>query len=452
MDKEIILNRVNELSATQLASFIKQGIVTLEELRKTELLDNTVRRAINGVLAADNKADDDSWEMVRISNDSTLVEWIDQNPSSKHIQDAIEKVKELRNEREKKQLQKQGVLDTIRRNPNHYNVKDIQRFLQSDTISERDLIEYCNVPQSAIDNLSEIKAPVLNLGTTPEAIADGYTEVYFWGYPGSGKTCALGAILHMADKKGYLNIAVGPGNRYASQLKSIFSDDGVANDYLPAPSPVETTQYLPFTLKRPNEKYSRSVSLIELSGEVFRCFAYQNAGEAFPTRSHENTFNSLNKFLKSNNRKVHFFFIDFDRGNKPDHEGMNQSGYLAAASTYFKNNEVFGKTTDAIYIVLTKSDLMMDENGNPIPLEKRVEYAKRHLSGHNYLSFVNTLKDICVHYSINGKKLTVEPFSLGKVYFRDICSFDGTSAANILDILMDRITGTKKSVLDVFNL
>lgn len=450
MDKQYILNHVNEFSAEQLSNFIKEGHVTLEELRKTELLDNSMRKAILRLLEAEAKADDDSWEKVRFGTEITLIDWINNNPNNKHVQDAKDRVKYLQEERQKILSQKQGILDIIRRNPNHYNAKDIRNFLNNGTISELELREYCHVPQSAIDNLDKIKAPNLNIGKTPDSIPDGYTEVYFWGYKGSGKTCALGAVLHMAEKKGYLNIATGPGNRYAMQLKNIFSDDGVANDFLPAPSPVETTQYLPFTLKNPNERQSRSVSLIELSGEVFLCFAHKNAGEPFPTQSHENTFNSLNKFLKSNNRKVHFFFIDFDRENKPDDNGMTQSDYLAAASTYFKNNAVFGKTTDAIYVVLTKSDLMIDESGNPIPKDKRVEYAKKHLTGHNYLAFVNTLKDNCKKYSINGKKLTVEPFSLGKVYFKDICNFDGTAAANIVEILMERIAGTKKSILGEF--
>jgi hypothetical protein len=148
---------------------------------------------------------------------------------------------------------------------------------------------------------------------------------------------------------------------------------------------------------------------------------------------------------------VHFFFVDYDRENKPDDDGIKQSDYLAAAATYFKKNAVFGKTTDAIYVVLTKSDLLLDENGNHISKDKRVEYAKKHLSGHNYESFVNALKGNCKKHSINGGRLTVEPFSLGKVFFRDICDFDGTAAANIIDILMERIAGTKKSILDVFN-
>jgi hypothetical protein len=94
---------------------------------------------------------------------------------------------------------------------------------------------------------------------------------------------------------------------------------------------------------------------------------------------------------------------------------------------------------------------MLDDSGNPVPKDKSIEYAKKHLSGHNYLAFVNTLKANCKKYSINDGKLTVEPFSLGKVYFRDICDFDGTAAANIVKILMERIPATRKSILDVFN-
>jgi hypothetical protein len=112
---------------------------------------------------------------------------------------------------------------------------------------------------------------------------------------------------------------------------------------------------------------------------------------------------------------------------------------------------VFGKTTDAIYVVVTKSDLMIDDEGNPISKDKRIEHAKKHLNGQYYLSFINTLKDSCKKYSINGGKLTVEPFSLGKVYFRDICDFEGAAAEKIVEILMDRIAGTKKSILDVLN-
>jgi hypothetical protein len=207
----------------------------------------------------------------------------------------------------------------------------------------------------------------------------------------------------MAEKKGYLNIATGPGYNYANQLKNIFSHNSEADDFLPAPSPVETTQYLPFSLKRVNEGVVRSVSLIELSGEIFKCFFYKNAELQLPTQSHEDTFNSLNSFLKSNNRKIHFFFIDYDKENKRDGNGITQGDYLSAAATYFENNAVFNRTTDAIYIVVTKSDLMLDPNGNSInDYNQRVNFAKNYLNS-NYLAFINSIKnsDTCCIFCLN---------------------------------------------------
>jgi len=455
MDKQNILMHINDLSAEQLVDFIKNGEITLQEIRQTGDLDSSKRIAIQDKLKKDEAAEikseserklaeDEAWETVRYTNDiMVLINWINMNTTNRHIQEAKNRVKFIEEE-------KKIILNNIKCNPNTYNPNQIKEFLSKGVFNEEDLLN-CGIPQSAIDNLDRIRAPFLNLGETPSSIPDGYTEVYFWGGTGSGKTCALGAILQVAEQKGYLNIATGPGYLYANQLKNIFSDDGKANDFLPAPSPVETTQYLPFTLRKPNESKTRSVSLIELSGEIFECFFHKNANQPLPTQSHENTFNALNSFLKSNNRKIHFFFIDYDRQNRPDSKGFKQSDYLAAASTYFKNNKVFGNTTDAIYVVLTKSDLLHDENGNFIPKNKRVEYSIKYLNKNNYIAFINTLKDNCIKHSINGGKLTVEPFSLGKVYYKELCDFDGSAASNIVEILMDRIPGNKKSILDVFN-
>ena len=450
MNKKDILGRIEDFNAQQLFDFINQGAVTLQELKDTGNLDSSLRKAVGALQTKVEREDDNAWEQARYGNEMVLSDYITRFPAGRHVDEAKTRIDNLEAQRNTIKAQKQNILYNIKRNPNSYPPNEIKEFLNNGIFIEQDLLN-CDIPQSAINNLDKIKTPNLVLGDTPDSIPDGYTEVYFWGGTGSGKTCALGAILQMAEQKGYLNIATGPGYLYANQLKNMFSDDGNANDYLPAPSPLDKTQYLPFTLKKPNEKVSRSISLIELSGEIFKCFFYKNASQPYPSKDHEDTFNSLNTFLKSDNRKIHFFFVDYDRENRPDKDGLKQSDYLAAASTYFKNNAVFGKTTDVIYIVLTKSDLLLDKQGNHVPLNERVEYAKQHLNENNYKAFINTLKDNCKKNSINAGKLTVEPFSLGKVYFKQICDFDGSAAENIVEILMDRIAGSKKSILDIFN-
>lgn len=452
MEKNYILDHIEDLSAEQLAGEVSQGNVTLEELQSTGNLDATKRNKIKSLIKGKDDADNAAWGSAQYGNESVLRDYITNFPNGLHVIEAREAIDRLRNEKTAVNAQKAEIINRIKRNPNSYSPVEIEAYLANGTLTKDELEFDCGIPKSAINNLDQIVAPNLVLGKTPDSIPEGYTEVYFWGGTGSGKTCALGAVLRVAEERGLLNIATGPGYQYALQLKNIFSDDDKANDFLPPPTPVENNQYLPFTLKEPQEKNGRSVSLIELSGEVFKCFFNRNANIEFPTQSHTDTFNSLNKFLKSNNRKLHFFFIDFDRENKPDSQGLTQSDYLGAAATYFKNNKVFDKTTDAIYVVVTKSDLFVDEKGNYITeYDDKIKYAKDYLYRQNYTSFINSLKDNCKTYSINGGVLNVRPFSLGNVYFKQICNFKGYEASRIVDILLERIKCSKKSILDVFN-
>jgi hypothetical protein len=440
MDEQQILDHVDSLTAEQLFNFISQGIVTLQELMLTGNLDATKRRAITNLQSKLDKEDDAAWEYVRYGNEVGLSDYISNYPVGKYVQDAKDKIVALEQQRRAAQVERQGILDNLRQNKNSYTPGMIKEKLRNRAITTDDL-QNCGVPNEILNRLDNITSPQLRLGETPSSIPDGYTEVYFWGIPGSGKTCALAAVLNTAEHLGVLEIATGPGYDYMTRLKNIF-----VNQYgiLPSPSPVETTQYLPFVLKKDKEK-PRSVSLIELSGEIFQCFYHKNANIPFPTQSHSDTFDTLIKFLKGNNRKIHFFFIDYEKENNVDSEGYTQGDYLSAASTFFKNNDVFGKSTDAIYIVLTKSDLM------PCGKNERVQCAKDYLKNNNFTAFVNALKERCKQHSINAGKLTVEPFSLGDVYFQQICSLDKDSSKKIVDILIERIAPNKKSILDVFN-
>lgn len=442
MDRQRILANVSSLTAEQLFDQIKQQNVTLDDLRATGNLDATKRTKILDLQKQLDSEDDEAWERARYGNEIELSEYIRNNPSGKHVQAAKDKIRFWENARSEQHAKKQGIIDAIRYNPNSFSPEQINDFLREGTISKADLSN-CGIPNTIIEAIQIIHPPNLDLGVTPHSIPTGYTEVYFWGIPGSGKTCALSAIFSAAHKAGYLNIATGPGYDYMTRLKNIFVDD---HAILPPPSPLETTQYLPFALKKADENYARSISLIELSGEIFQCFYYQNAGRTLPSQSHQDTFDSLNRFLKGENRKIHFFFIDYSKGNKTDSSGYTQSDYLEAASTYFKNNAVFGKSTDAIYVVLTKCDLMPGDNKN-----ERLSKAREHLGKDNFTSFMNILKDNCNKYSINAGRLTIEPFSLGKVYFQSICDFDPSSANKIIDILLARVPQNKKSILDFFN-
>ena len=441
MDKKNILNNVDSLTAEQLFDFILKGTVTRREIENTQDLDVTKRKKIDYLQSQFELKDDKAWGEAQYGNETSLRDYITKFPAGKYVEIAKSKIQEMDQLRRDAQAQKQEILHNLRKDSNIYHIDDIINFLNNGAITTAELIN-SGIPHEIVVDIRNVNYPDLQLGQTPDSIPEGYTEVYFWGMPGSGKTCSLAAILSTTEKAGYLDIATSPSYDYMTKLKNIFVDK---NATLPIPTPVETTQYLPFTIKKAGEKYARSVSLIELSGEIFKCFFYKNAGKKFPTQSHQDTFDTLLRYLEGKNRKIHFFFIDYNKENKKDQNEYTQSDYLSAASTFFKGRNIFGKTTDAIYIVVTKSDLM------PCHKDERVAFSKQYLQSNNFAAFINTLKDRCKENSINAGRLTVEPFSLGKVYFKDICHFDSSSANRIIDILNERIPPSKKSILDIFN-
>jgi len=442
MDKKYILQHTDELTAEQLFHAITENIVTRSEIINSGNLDATKRKAIDALQKLSDSEDDSFWNSA-CSTEHGCNGYINKYPEGRHVSEARQKIENFEILRKQENDQRSRIVEKLRNNPNSFTPLMLRQHLNNLDITTDDLLN-AQIPIEIINRLDNIVTPQLQLGQTPDSIPDGYTEVYFWGIPGSGKTCALAAVLSTANRMGYLEIAQGPGFDYMVRLKNVFSNQV---SYLPGPSPVDTTQYLPFTLKKADERYSRSVSLIELSGEIFQCFLLKNASRPLPSPQHTETFNSLIRFLDGENRKIHFFFIDYDVENKPDADGYCQSDYLNAAATFFndKENNLFSKNTDAIYIVITKSDLMPCEKG------KRVDELSEYLKNNNFASFVNSLRTKCRDNSINAGRVLATPFALGKVYFQQMCDFDPETSRNIIDILMRRIATKKESILDVLN-
>ncbi|AOW11018.1 hypothetical protein [Flavobacterium gilvum] len=444
MDKNLIFSNIDSFSADQLFDFINQGIVTLDELRNTGDLDASKRQAITKLQKSREKEDDDAWNNCsKVRTEISYKEYIDNHPNGKYISEASELKSKLEKERIEREKEKEDILNSIIQNPNDFPVDTIRDYL-SDGLLTADVLIQKGIPKEVINRLiKNDSAPNFTLGETPKSIPDGFTEVYFWGIRGSGKTTALSAVLSTAGKKGYSEIAQGPGYNYMLQLQNLFAENITI---LPTGTPTEKTQYLPFTLKKKKETNARSVSLVELSGEIFQCFLYKNASKKLPTIHHQETFDTLINYLKGNNRKMHFFFVDYDKKNNADQDGYTQANYLNAAATFFNNPEynIFGKTTDAVYVVVTKSDLMPEDKNS------KKDQISQYLN-ENYTSFVNSLGDKCKKHSINGKRILGTPFSIGTVYFEQICDFNPETAENIIDILMRRIAPTGESILDVFN-
>lgn len=445
MTRDNILDNLDDYSADQLCRAIHEGIVTLEELQSTGNLDASKRRAIKACQEKLKMEEEKCWREAQSIDDETgYLTYLQKYPKGTYVLRAEKEIEHIRRKLSERQYEKEKLLKEIKDNPNAYDPGIIRYHLNNGDLDRTRLLEI-GIPERVIDRLYRNEIPPdWELGQAPDQIPEGYTEVYFWGIRGSGKTTALAAVLSSANKNGELEIAQGPGYNYMVQLVNLFNDN-IAT--LPSGTGTDLTQYLPFTLKKPKEKYKRSVSLIELSGEIFQCFLYSNASRPMPTLQHEETFNSLLRILSGDNRKIHFFFIDYHRSNASDRDNFTQANYLNAAATFFNNPQynIFGRTTDAIYVVITKSDLIKGNNN------ERTDEIREYLNNNNFKSFVESLKAKCQEHGINHGRLLATPFSLGKVYFSEICEFDDTTSRNIIDILMRRIPQNKKSILDIFN-
>lgn len=268
------------------------------------------------------------------------------------------------------------------------------------------------------------------------------TEVYFWGLPSSGKSCAIGAILSVANNG---NIADSmecnqcQGYDYMSQLVSNFSaTEEVA--VLPPGTKITSTYEMAFDL-HDNRNQVHPITIIDLAGELIRCFHLVKAGTKLDEEQQDawNTLQSLLVSKRSENRKIHFFVIEYG-AERNKYDNVAPDFYLQAVAKDIDQMGLFRHDTDAIYVMITK----VDKTG----LKGRaLEQKLRGYINNYYKGFCNTLSEICNANNINGKKLLCIPFSLGRVCFSDLSIFDEKPAANVVRELLVRSAGISKSII-----
>ena len=434
MDKQRIIDNITGLTAEQLFEEIKNGRITLEELSATTKLGAAKRIRITALQIQFKIADEEDWQrLVGNDNEVNLIQYITKHPSGKNVQLAKDKLSDLQAIRLEMQAERQRILDQLLINSNAFYPDQINDLLSEGIISKQDL-HSCSVPACVVEHLN-VKPPFLHISSDIATIPDGHTEIYFWGVAGSGKTSAIAALLHVALEAGYINETQAKATAYTNYLSDVFTGEiGI----LPSPTTIETIKCLPFELKKPSEQSSREISLVESSGDIFTSFYYLNANKELPSQTHKDTFDSLIQMLNSKNRKIHLFFIDYTKRNKQDFSGYTQSDYLQAVVAYLNSKKILRKTTDAVYVVVNKCDLLKcspDEYSHQI---------RKFLHEANFSSFINTLHDYCKTYNINEGRLLIEPFSVGKIFFHNLCEFNPHHVKKIIDTLLDKVQVRRK--------
>lgn len=265
------------------------------------------------------------------------------------------------------------------------------------------------------------------------------TEVYFWGIPSSGKSCALGAILSAANN-GKVATSMQKDNNcqgygYMHRLSNLFKKNGEVST-LPEGNPTSATYEMGFILNDTDGK-EHPITCVDLAGELVRCMFKKDAGELL-TDEEQGVLQTLTDTLVDNrtgNRKMHFFVIEYGAEDR-QYEGLPQSVYLDAAVQYISRTGIFRKDTDGLYILITKVDKAKAHGAD---LKERLRSYIRD----NYQSFYNGLEKICKDNEINRGVVQILPFTLGTVCFQNYCKFDDTTANNVVRILLERSYGYK---------
>jgi hypothetical protein len=395
MTKNEILHRLNEFSPEEIASFLDESKVTEADLVETGLFARELRIQVREVQAKRKAA---------------LEIELAQDEAERNREKVILQLSENRNRYDPEQLRKLLDKETLERLCEHWGIDPelIIKWQKHDPeISDR-------IPRSI------------------DEVPSGYTDVFFWGIPGSGKSCALSALFYTLKTKFVITSGQGVaelGTSYRKSLTNAFQNDGFG--YLPESTDFETTQYMPFKFKGKNSKYYRKTSFFELSGELFKHIKSILEKSSKVDKRAEKVFDSLNLVLSSDNEKIHCFFIDYAKEKKAKRRGVGELGqedYLEAAATYFKENaEIFKRKTKKIYIVVTKADLIEED-------DKKA--AASAFLDDNFSNFIENIKHIASQYNI---AYDVIQFSIGDVYCNRICKLNSQFPEALIKDLAKKI-------------
>ena len=526
--KQAIIDNIEEYTAVQLVDYIKDGIVTFEELcEETEgYFSASVRREVKQLLAG---SEEDEWLKASTSNSKeVLLTYLQTYPESIHREEAREMISALEEEAQfagsesewdaidkediaalkqfclnhpsddprviearklinqlqreaflgfdidalkqkvndiltdslvadkdakifetikeyirRKRVSISDVMSVIAQDHNFLRASVIEKMIDEGLISYDDLVSI-GIEHAFIAHLARgEKKQSFSTPRKLDMINKVCTEVYFWGIPSSGKSCAIGAILSIANN-GEIARSMSKDNDcqgygYMTRLAQLFRNDGSVGT-LPEGTSIFSTYEMGFDLE--DEKGQiHPITFIDLAGELVRCMYKSDAKEPLSDDDME-ALDTLTNILIDNrtkNRKIHFFVLEYG-GEKRKYEGLSQTDYLDGALRYIERTGVFKDDTDAIYLMFTKVD-KAGVTGTAL-VQVLQEYTEK-----NYKGFYQGLERICRDKEINGGKVERIPFTLGQVCFQDYCLFDGRAASNVVKKLLVRSKGFKNGKL-----
>lgn len=375
---------------------------------------------------ARKQLDELDWqEAMRIYTRASMDNYMINHPEGIHFDEAKQMWEDLGSREE--------VIEKLSMDQNAYSAEMINEFINRHIITRDEVIGFYG-PERAQKIFDFYRVPIpAPVGPFLPELGKGPTEVYFWGTPASGKTCALGAVLSTAHSRYALDGQMCRGYDYMNKLSNVFSKgnglcilpDSTANDVI-----ADMVMQI-----RDRNGNKHALTLIDIAGEIFRAI-YADFTNQYIDGQTKATLSQIQKYLANkNNKKIHFFVVEYGAHDK-EWEQNTMSNYLQTCAAYLKNSQILKGQTVGVYIIVTKCD-KIGCSPEEMP-QMALQYVQQYLN-----AFYVNLQDACKEAGIRDFK--VVSFSVGEVFAQQLCYYNDHHTDKVIDILLNKTPAIKNS-------
>lgn len=285
-----------------------------------------------------------------------------------------------------------------------YTSSEIQRMLILGEITEEDLTNHTILDPLVIQKIRNYQKRETKFYTWTDLppLQENRTDLYFFGQPGSGKSCILGSLFVYAQRKHMMgeNMHNPAGTLYRNQLIEEMNFGILPHSTISDAE--QGVNYIPIDLMDPENGKVHPLNFIEMSGELFN--------RAYEEGISQETLSAKN-YLNNNNKKLLFFVIDYDRHQRV--QSAAETSQLSMMSAVLEMLDNFGtlEKTDGIFIIVSKSDLFPNS-------QNRLDYGEKFLWEDYGMFLQNCITKQEKHH--NRFQTVYFPYSIGKVELKDI--------------------------------
>ena len=382
----------------------------------------------------------ESWLTVRDSEIKeaaifNVKDFLDKYPDSPFLEDADKRFKEL----------KDSELLTMQTNPTFFSVERFKKLIERNIFTKSELIgldlltegiwERLTMPTVQLQPLNQINEADLVCPSEPR-----HTDVFFFGIPNTGKTCALMGLLTARNVLIQNQLA---GGGYSNGLRL----------YLNAGKVPQRT-YGDFVTAingeiKDGENPVRHINLIEMAGESFAFDLVEHPGN---TPDIVSMGHGITQILSNGNDKIFFMIIDptadniqvsraiyDDDGNVLRYNNVivNQLLSLEGMLNMLRlslNKDIMNHV-NAIHFIVTKADTLTEKYGME---DIKAKYASARRIAETIIKEAPKGMNVYDDGNVN-----FYPFSLGKFYVGGLFEYDDTDANDLVEVIKNNSRATR---------